>query len=133
MKQEGATLEIIAPTVGGVEASDGTLIAGDQKIGGGPSVLYDAVAVLPSEDGVKRLLTNPAARDFVADAFAHLKFIAYVEAAMPLFEKAGIAADLDEGCITSHRTQALRGQRCSRVRRRLPEVYAMWEREKLLK
>ena len=99
LEVEGATLEIISPTVGGVEASDGTLVVGNQKIGGGPSVLYDAVAVLPSEAGVKGLITNPAARDFVADAFAHLKFIAYVDAAMPLFEKAGIQADLDDGCI----------------------------------
>ena len=53
--------------------------------------------MLPSEEGVQLLVTNPAARDFVADAFAHLKFIAYVNTAMPLFEKAGIAADLDEG------------------------------------
>jgi catalase len=99
LEAEGATLEIISPTVGGVEASDGKLVVGNQKIGGGPSVLYDAVAVLPSEAGVKGLVTNPAARDFVADAFAHLKFIAYVDAAMPLFEKAGIQADLDDGCI----------------------------------
>ena len=39
-------------------------------------------------------------RDFVADAFAHCKFIGHVKAAMPLFEKAGIAeADFDEGII----------------------------------
>ena len=82
-----------------MKASDGTLIEANQKIGGGPSVLYDAVAVLPSEAGVKALLKNAAARDFVSDAFAHLKFIAYVDAAMPLFEKAGIQADLDDGCI----------------------------------
>ena len=99
VEAEGATLEIISPTVGGVEASDGKLVAGNQKIGGGPSVLYDAVAVLPSEKGVNSLVTNPAARDFVADAFAHLKFIAYVDAALPLFEKAGIQADLDDGCM----------------------------------
>jgi catalase len=132
LKVEGATLEIIAPTVGGVEAGDGTLIAGDQKIGGGPSVLYDAVAVLPSEEGVSLLVTNPAARDFVADAFAHLKFIAYVDAAMPLFEKAGIAADLDEGCIslTAPKRSAAKSASafvaaCRSLR--------LWEREKLLK
>jgi catalase len=99
LESEGATLEIIAPTVGGVAASDGTRVAADQKIGGGPSVLYDGVAVLPSEAGAKLLLKNAAARDFIADAFVHLKFIAWVKAAMPLFEKAGIAQDLDEGCI----------------------------------
>ena len=37
------------------------------------------------------LLKESTARDFVADAFAHCKFIGYVEAAVPLFEKAGIA------------------------------------------
>jgi len=132
LKAEGATLEIIAPTVGGVEASDGTLIAGDQKIGGGPSVLYDAVAVLPSEAGVNLLVANPAARDFVADAFAHLKFIGYVNAAMPLFEKAGIAADLDEGCISltapkraGAKDAAAFVAACRNLR--------LWEREKLLK
>lgn len=99
LEAEGAMLEIIAPTVGGVDTSDGTHIAADQKIGGGPSVLYDAVAILPSKDGVNPLLTNASAKDFVSDAFGHLKFIAFVKSALPLFEKAGIPADLDEGFI----------------------------------
>ena len=99
LKKEGATFEIIAPQVGGAEASDGSRIEADQMIGGGPSVLYDAVALLPSEDGVAKLLPEAAARDFVADAFAHCKFIGYVEAARPLFEKAGIAGSLDEGVM----------------------------------
>jgi catalase len=96
---EGALVEVIAPMVGGVEADDGTLIEGDQKIDGGPSVLYDAVAVLLSADGAAMLAKKPEARDFVADAFAHCKFVAYNAAAMPLFEKAGVAADMDEGFI----------------------------------
>src|ERR1700722_4080703 len=58
---EGATLEVIAPTVGGVKASDGSLIEAQQKIGGGPSVLYDAVAVMPSEEGVTSLLKSAGA------------------------------------------------------------------------
>jgi catalase len=68
-------------------------------IGGGPSVLYDAVALLPSEDAMAELVQNPAVRDFVADAYAHCKFIGYVEAAKPLFERAGIADGLDKGFI----------------------------------
>lgn len=41
------------------------------------------------------------ARDFVADAYAHCKFIAYVDPALPLLEKAGVGSeDLDEGCIS---------------------------------
>jgi catalase len=98
---EGAAVEVIAPAIGGIKASDGTQIEAKQKIGGGPSVLYDAVAVIPSEKGCQSLLKNAAARDFVADAFAHLKFIGYTDAAKPLFEKAGIASgDMDEGFIS---------------------------------
>ena len=41
--------------------------------------------------------TLPAARDFIADATAHRKFIAYGTAAAPLLEKAGVA--LDEGFV----------------------------------
>jgi len=99
VESEGASVEVIAPTIGGVTASDGTPIESQQKIGGGPSVLYDAVAVMPSEAGCKSLLKNAAAKDFVSDAFAHLKFIGYVDAAMPLFEKAGVAADMDDGFV----------------------------------
>jgi catalase len=96
---EGATLDVIAPAVGGIIASDGSLIEAQQKIGGGPSVLYDAVAVIPSKEGCQALLKNAAAKDFVSDAFAHLKFVGYVDAAMPLFDKAGIAADMDDGFV----------------------------------
>ena len=99
LEAEGAMLEIIAPTVGGVTSSSGKAIMAEQKLGGGPSVLYDAVAVLASEKGGQMLAKHPAARDFVTDAFTHCKFIAYTEAAKPLFEKTGMLSDLDEGCI----------------------------------
>jgi catalase len=68
-------------------------------LGGGPSVLYDAVAVLVSPDDSALLAKDAAAKDFVSDAFAHCKFIAYSADAMPLFEKTGIASDLDGGCL----------------------------------
>jgi catalase len=95
-----ATFEIIAPKVGGGKLSDGTLVEADQMIDGGPSVLYDAVALLPSDEAMADLLQESTARDFVADAFAHCKFIGYVDAVIPLFEKIGIAKDLDEGCVS---------------------------------
>ena len=100
LDKAGATYEIIAPKVTGVEASDGGWIEADQMIDGGPSVLYDAIALLPAAAAMDDLLQESSARDFVADAFAHCKFIGYVDAALPLFEKAGVAIDaLDEGCI----------------------------------
>jgi catalase len=93
----GAMVEIVAPEVGGVKASDGAWVEADEKIDGGPSVLYDAVAVLASSKGAEMLAKNPAAKDFVSDAFAHCKFIACTAEAKPLFEKAGVAGDLDDG------------------------------------
>ena len=100
LAKEGATFEIIAPKVGGAKASDGSWIEADQMIDGAPSVLYDAVALLPTQAAMDDLVQESTARDFVADAFAHCKFIGHVEAASPLFEKAGIAeADIDEGFV----------------------------------
>jgi len=99
LKAEGALLEVIRAESGRCEASDGSWIEAKQKIDGGPSVLYDAVALLASEHGARVLAKEPAARDFVADAFAHMKFIGYVEAATLLLEKAGVKEDRDEGFI----------------------------------
>ncbi len=99
VKAEGALLEVIAPAVGGVEAGDGTWIMADQKIDGGPSVLYDAVALLTTVEGGRILANEPAARDFVADAFAHMKFIGYVDGAIPLLKKAGVEESRDGGFI----------------------------------
>ena len=39
------------------------------------------------------LAKDKTAKDFVSDAFAHCKFIAHSPEALPLFEKAGVAAD----------------------------------------
>lgn len=97
--EQKATFEVIAPKIGGVTLSDGNWIEAHQMIDGGPSVLYDAVALLPSAEGTGDLLKEATARDFVADAFVHCKFIGYVETALPLMQKAGIADLLDEGVI----------------------------------
>lgn len=94
-----AVFELIAPKVGGVTASDGSFIEAQHMIDGGPSVLFDAVALLTAEEGMDDLLQEATARDFVADAFQHCKFIGYDPSAMPLLQKAGIADSLDEGVL----------------------------------
>jgi catalase len=95
-----AEYELIAPKVGGVTDSAGGWVDAHHMIDGGPSVLFDAVALLPSKAGLPDLLKEATARDFVADAFQHCKYIGYAETAVPLLEKAGIAGDLDEGTIS---------------------------------
>jgi catalase len=100
LEAEGAMIELIAPKVGGFTTDDGVLVEADQKIGGGPSVLYDAVVVLTSAPGASSLRDDAAAMQFVADAFAHSKYIGYVDSATPLLQAAGVADRLDGGCIS---------------------------------
>ncbi|SFB59208.1 catalase [Rhizobium sp. NFR07] len=106
LKEKGV-VELVAPKVGGVTASDGTFIVAQHMIDGGPSVLFDAVALLVSEAGVEDLVKEATARDFVADAFQHCKFIGYNGAALSLLEKAGIAKDMDEGVLELSSAAAL--------------------------
>lgn len=123
-KAEGANVELVAPEVGGVKTTDGKLVPAGQKIVGAPSVLYDAVVLLPSADGAKLLTGEATARDFVADAYAHAKFIGYGPDSEPLLAKGGITpADKDDGIIPLATAADLKAfiQSCRGLR--------FWERE----
>jgi catalase len=98
----GAVFEIIAPTIGGVTTKGGDLLAADHEVKGGPSVLFDAVAILPSAKGGEQLALQAEAVNFLRDAYGHLKVIAYASTAAPLFAKAGLAdadAQVDAGLV----------------------------------
>lgn len=98
-KAEGAMVAIVAPHVSGAKLSDGSMRAADEKIDGGPSVVFDAVAlVMPSKQG-KELAANKPAQDFVSDAFAHAKFIAWTDGAKPILEATGVADKSDDGMM----------------------------------
>jgi catalase len=88
---------LVAPTVGGVVTAEGDLLPADHKIDGGPSVLFDAVAILPSAEGGAQLALDAAAVNFVRDAFGHLKVIAYLPTAAPLFVKGGLSDATPDG------------------------------------
>ncbi|MBV8401026.1 MAG: catalase, partial [Acetobacteraceae bacterium] len=122
VEAEGGMIELVAPKVGGIKLSDGTAVPAHQKINGGPSVLYDAVAVIPSAQGAALLANEATARDFVNDAFAHAKFIGYAEAAKPLFEKAGLT-EMDAGFVR------LQGAGDAKAFIERCRVLRFWERE----
>src|SRR6185312_3863277 len=88
-EKEGAAWEVIAPKIGGVTLSDRQNMPAKQKIDGGPSVLYDAVALIVSEKGAALLAKDAPTKDFINDAFAHCKFIGHSAAASALFQAAG--------------------------------------------
>ncbi len=92
-------IEFVAPTISGVYDSNSDEIKVSQKIDGGPSVLYDAVILLPESTVVDDLAKDATTKDFVNDAFAHCKFVAYTDAAKPLWEATNLTDMLDDGCI----------------------------------
>jgi catalase len=96
-EQAGATVKIIASKVGGVALKDGKKLPADGQLAGMPSVLFDAVVLLLSEEGCAELLRDSAAIDFVSNAYVHLKAIGATEAAKPLLEKAN--AKQDDGVV----------------------------------
>ena len=89
----GATVNIVAPKVGGVKLANGSMLAADGQLAGTPSVLFDAVAVILSDEGAKALSKEGAAIDFVRDAFGHLKAIAVDKGGQALLKTANIPQD----------------------------------------
>jgi catalase len=89
----GASVKIVAPKVGGAKLADGSMLAADGQLAGTPSVLFDAVAVILSNEGAKALSMEAAAIDFVRDAFGHLKAIAVDQGGQALLKTANVGQD----------------------------------------
>jgi catalase len=93
VESEGGTVKIVAPKIGGVTLKGGKALKADGQLAGTPSVIFDAVAIVLSEDGCALLMKEGAAIDFAKDAFGHLKAIGYSAEAKPLLDKAGVEPD----------------------------------------
>lgn len=73
--------------------TDGSEIFIDEALHAGPSVLFDAVILMSSDDGAAALEKEAAAIGWLRDAFGHSKAIDYNGYATPLFDMAQIEAD----------------------------------------
>ncbi|MEO7299135.1 MAG: catalase [Verrucomicrobiota bacterium] len=96
-KTEKATVALIAPKVGGAKDKSGKLNPADMSLSGGPSIFFDAVAILADKSEAEKLTSEACAVDWLRDAFGHLKVIAHTDGAQPLLDKAGVVTD--EGII----------------------------------
>lgn len=117
----GAKVQLIAPKVGGAKLADGTKQPVEGQLAGTPSVLFDAVAVILSDQGAKELSTESAAIDFVRDAFGHLKAIAVDKGGQMLLKIAHVAPDA--GVVEASNTQAFVAAAKTR----------QWDREKAVR
>ena len=66
-KDEGAMVAIVTPHIQGVTLSDGSTRAGDEKIDGGPSVVFDAVALVFGDEKADKIAKNKPSQDFVSE------------------------------------------------------------------
>lgn len=104
VKDEGGLLRFIAPRIGGVSCNNENLHAITDQIAGAPSVLFDAVAILP---GANSLADNPAAVDFLSDAFVHCKFIGLAKQASGLMDACGLTGKDDAALCKLDGTEAV--------------------------
>ncbi len=100
----GAQVKVIAPKIGGVKLADGSMSPVDGQLAGTPSVMFDAIAVVLSKDGVRKLARDAAALEFVRDAFCHLKAIAVDADGKKLLESASVPDD--DGIVAASETKA---------------------------
>lgn len=91
--KEGAAFEVVAPKIGTTRASDGSKHAADHMVSGGPSIIFDTVALLLGSDSAEELTENPAAVDWLRDAYNHCKVIGFTTAANPLLKMARAVPD----------------------------------------
>jgi catalase len=90
-------VKIIAAKIGEAKLADGSLLKVDGQLAGTPSVLFDAVAIILSEEAAALLGKEAAAIDFVRDAFGHLKAIGFDKGGETLLKTA--ANEQDAGVI----------------------------------
>jgi catalase len=121
--EEGGTVKIIAPKVGGVILSDGSVLEADGQLAGSPSVLFDAIAVVLSEEGARMLSKEAAAIDFVSDAFRHLKAIAADAGGRALLRKADV--EQDAGVVEAYDPDAFVSAAATRQWEREESVHIM--------
>jgi catalase len=93
IEKEHAMVELVGPKIGGARGIAGELVPVHHTIQGGPSVLFDAVAVLPGAASIPELLADPVAIAWVSDAFVHCKVIATCGEAGPLLGAARVSPD----------------------------------------
>ena len=96
ISKEKARYKIIAPTISGVRLDDGTKVAVNEQIKGGPSILFDAVVLFVN--ATDPLVSNePKIHEFLNDAYNHFKYIAYSAESASLIKNNALIKQDDKG------------------------------------
>jgi catalase len=93
LQHQGAHVMLVAPHAYGVNTSSGKILQVDGALSGTPSFVFSAVAVLSKKEEAAQLAKQPAALEWLRDAWRHLKTIGLNDGAEALFQAAGIGKD----------------------------------------
>ena len=93
LEKAEATVLIVATKIEGTILDDETVCLANGLLAGTPSVFFDAVALILSEEAGKMLASESAAVDFVRDAYGHLKALAVDDGGHTLLTTVGIEDD----------------------------------------
>jgi len=104
----GATVEVIARSLGPVDSTDRTGVEAVTTLLTASSVMYDAVLIPDGEDNANALTGNDVAMRFVAEAYRHCKSIAAIGAGVQVIEallaQSGVAVGAaDDGLVIGDR------------------------------
>lgn len=103
LKDAGAVVKVVGPKLG-LTLHDGKRLEADSQLAGTPSAVFDAIAVILTEETGKRMAKTGAAVDFVRDAFGHLKAIAADAGGQVVLKAANVGKDA--GIVDADHIQA---------------------------
>ncbi|WFD00408.1 hypothetical protein MYAM1_003157 [Malassezia yamatoensis] len=98
IKDQGGQKTLVGPRAHNIKLSDGSTIDADAILPGAPSVVFDAVAVVLTEEGVETLLGEVASIEWVQMAFSHLKGIGFSRSSEKLLKVGNV--DLNDDGVT---------------------------------
>ena len=129
----GAQAKVVAPRLGYLQTTRGNIVKIHFSLLTASSVLFDAVYVPSGEKSVMGLTRDPAALEFVSEAYKHAKALAASGAGAQLFEAAGVfkAADRqDEAIIVAKggASEEMASQFVAAIAK-----HRNWQREKMLR
>jgi len=128
---EGALAKIVAPRLGYLRTAEGQLVKIHFSLLTASSVLFDAVYVAAGDQSVAALKTDPAASEFVFEAYKHAKAIATSGAGAQLLEASGILKNStldDEAVLAGKNGDELRSKFIAAIAK-----HRNWKREKMLR
>jgi len=94
----GIHTKIFAPRLGKIKTLQGKEVNADGTIEGNPSVLVDGVIVVTGKESIEALLKNGNAKNYLLQAFKHLKAIGLQGEALKLYQALPLPKP-DEGVL----------------------------------